>query len=375
MNIGIDIRPLTFLNDSRVGIYQYTYNLVSNLLAIDSHNDYTLLSTFGGFRGDVRIAGKFVKRFSGRLSNLLLERLPLPIEWLIGRVDVFHGLDYFLPHCFCCKSIVTIHDLIVLKHPEFLKPEMVVSSQKRIYSSVKRSDAIITVSNFTKGEIVDLLNIPEERVRVIYIGMAPNFRRVKDRAKIEEVKAKYGVKGPYLLFVGRVEPKKNIKTLIRACVELRNATIYKYPLLVVGEKAWGFQAVWEIVQQFHAENDTIFTDVVDGDDLPCLYSGAELFIFPSLFEGFGIPVTEAMACGTPVVASNQTSIPEIAGDAALLVDPLSVEELAGAMHNVLSNPLLKRQLVEKGLERVKTFSWENTARETISLYQEVCGHV
>jgi glycosyltransferase involved in cell wall biosynthesis len=140
--------------------------------------------------------------------------------------------------------------------------------------------------------------------------------------------------------VGRIEPKKNIKTLIRACVELRNATNYKYPLLVVGEKAWGFQAVWEIVRQLHAENDI-----------------------------------EAMACGTPVVASNQTSIPEIAGDAALLVDPLNVEELAGAMHNVLSNPLLKRQLVEKGLERVKTFSWENTARETISLYQEVCGHV
>jgi glycosyltransferase involved in cell wall biosynthesis len=141
---------------------------------------------------------------------------------------------------------------------------------------------------------------------------------------------------------------------------------------VVGNKdPWHFPAVWEVVQQLHAEDTVIFTGVVDGEDLPFLYSGAEVFIFPSLSEGFGIPVIEAMACGTPVVASNRTSIPEIAGNAALLVDPLNIDEMAGAIHAVLSKSSLRQQLIKKGLERAKVFSWKKTARGTLDLYQEL----
>lgn len=372
MKIGIDIRSLSIFN--KAGIYQYTYNLVSSLLAIDSHNDYILFSAFlhgKGFRGDGRIKSKFVRRFPGRFLDLILERHPIPIEWIIGKLDIFHGPCYFIPNSLRCKLIVTIHDLMFFRYPEFLRPEWVVSLKKRIYASSKRADAVIAVSNFTKREITELLNIPEERIWVIYNGIASNFRPVNDKAKIEEMKSKYGVKSPYLLFVGNIEPKKNIETLIRAYVELRNSTIYKYSLLVVGKKAWHFPTVWHTVKQLNVEKDVIFLDIVDSDDLPYLYSGAEVFIFPSLFEGFGIPVIEAMACGTPVVASNLTSLPEIAGDAAVLVDPLNVEEITGAIYNVLSNSELRRQLVKKGLERAKDFSWEKTARETLALYKEL----
>ena len=374
MKIGIDIRNFSFSRESRAGWYQYTYNLVSNLLAIDFQNNYTLLSTLRhgkGFEGDERIVSRFVRRLPGRLTELLLERLSVPIEFLLGKIDIFHGPCYFVPSSLHCKSIVTIHDLMFLRHPEFLRQEWVASLNKDIYASVKRADAVITVSNFTKGEIIELLNVPADKIKVIYNGIASCFYPVQDRLKIEDIKSKYGIKSPYLIFVGNIEPKKNIETLILACAELRKSTTYKYPLVVVGKKAWHFETVWEVVKQLHGEEDTIFTDVVDGNDLPLLYSGAELFIFPSLFEGFGIPVIEAMACGTPVVASNRTSIPEISGDAALLYDPLNVDEMRGAMYNVLSNPSLRGQLVEKGFERAKYFSWEKTARETLKLYQEM----
>lgn len=370
MKIGIDIRYLSCVNDM-AGIYQYIYNLVLNLLAIDHHNDYMFLSTLRGFRGDDKIHSRFIKRFPGRLSDLLFETLSIPIEFLIGNMDIFHGPCHYALKCLRCKSIVTIHDIMVFKHPLFLWKDLVAPIKSNIMTSVKRSDAVIVVSNFTKGEVVELFHTSGEKIRVIYNGISPIFHPFKNKEEIVRVKAKYGVKGPYLLFVGNIEPKKNIEKLLHACVELRNSTVYKYPLLIVGKKAWYFKTVWEVVRQLHAENDTIFTDVIDGNDLPLLYNGAELFIFPSLFEGFGIPVIEAMACGTPVVASNRTSIPEISAGAALLFDPLNVDEMAGAMYNLLSNSSLRGQLVEKGFERAKYFSWEKTARETLKLYQEI----
>ncbi len=373
MKIGIDIRPLSIFN-TKAGLYQYTYHLVSGLLAIDSKNHYSLLSSYHhgrGFRGDRRIENKFVHRFPGRLSHLILEKWGIPIELMMGKLDLFHGPCFFIPNHLSCSAIVTIHDMMTLRYPEFLESKESIAYTNKIYISVKRADAIITVSNFTKKEIVELINVSEEKIRVIYNGIDPTFCPTKDREDIEKVKAKYGVQGPYLLFVGNIERKKNIEKLIHAYMELRNSSIYKYPLVVVGKKSMYFKTLWEAVQQHHAKEHTIFTDVVDDDDLRLLYSGAELFVFPSLFEGFGLPVIEAMASGIPVIASNRTSIPEIAGEAAVLIDPLNVEEIARAMYDVLSNSSLRKHLIEKGIKRSKDFSWEKTARETLKLYQEL----
>ena len=370
MRIGIDIRPLGFLDD-KAGIYQYIDNLISNLLSVDHQNDYTLLSTLKGSQENGKIPNRRIKRVPGRLSEFLLEGLTLPVEILMGELDLFHGPCFFVPRHLRGKSIVTIHDLMMFRAPEFLNPEWAASLKKKVHASVKRADAIIAVSEFTKKDMGELLHISEERIRVIHNGIDSTLHPIKDKIEIEKVKVKYGVKGPYLLFVGNIEPKKNIERLIHACVKLQHSTRYKYPLLVVGKKAWHFQKVWEVVRQVHAENDTVFTDVVDGADLPYLYSGAELFIFPSLFEGFGIPVIEAMACGTPVVASNRTSIPEVSGDAAVIVDPMNVDELAGAIYQVLSTPALREKLIERGIERARYFSWEKSTRETLKLYQEI----
>lgn len=372
MRIGIDIRYLS-VHNSKAGIYQYIYNLVANLLSIDSSNDYVLFSAYSrgkGFQGDRSIPNKLIRRFPGQFSDFFLTKLLVPIEFFAGRIDVFHGPCFFVPKSIGCKSVSTVHDLMTLRHPEFLTQSLNSDFRKKVYASLN-ADAIIAVSNFTKQEIVELLKFPEERIRVVYNGISPIFRPIEDRAKIEEIKVKYGVKGPYFLSVGNIEPKKNIETLIRACAKLRKETIYKYPLLVVGFKGWGFQKVWEVVQQCHSENETLFIGVVDGDELPYLYSGAESFIFPSLFEGFGIPLIEAMACGTPVIASSRTSIPEVTAGAALLVEPLNADGLAAAIYEILSDPERKKGLVERGIERAKFFSWKKTAKETLNLYEEL----
>jgi glycosyltransferase involved in cell wall biosynthesis len=370
MKIAIDIR---FLNSNeKAGGYQHIYNLVSHLLSVDPHNRYRFLSAIKGFHGNQDIPDQFIYRFSDRLSNILIDRLSVPIEFIMGKIDIFHGPYFFLPNCLLCKTILTIHDLMVFRHPEFLEPEGVTYYKKRIHSSIKRADAIISVSNFTKNEIVELFDIPENKVRVIYNGISSIFRPIKDRIRIEEVKSKYGIKGQrYLLFVGNIEPKKNIETLIHAHAELCKSSGYKYPLLIVGNKTWYFKNVWEVVQRRHVERNIIFTGVINDEDLPFLYNGAEVFIFPSLFEGFGIPAIEAMACGTPVIASNRTSIPEIVADAALYVDPLNISEMVEAIDKVLSNSQLREQLIQKGLKRSQYFSWEKTARETLSLYREI----
>lgn len=370
MNIGIDIRPLSLFNDS-AGLYQHTYNLVSNLLAIDSNNEYTLLSTLRGFKGDGRIAERHVKRLPGRILDLIMKRFSVSLERIVGDLDVFHGPCFQLPPCFRSKAVVTIHDLMPFRHPEFFRTGQEDCFVRWIHASLKQADVIITVSNFVKGELMELFHIPEYRVRVIYNGIADIFFHVRDKAIIEQVKGKYGIQGRYLLFVGNIEPKKNIETLIHAWANLRNSSAYRYPLVVAGKKSWYFETVWETVRQVRLEKNVIFTDIVSNEDLPCLYSGAELFVFPSLFEGFGIPVIEAMACGIPVVASNQTSIPEVAADAALLVNPMDAEGIAEAMYKILSDSSLKDHLIKRGLDRAKAFSWEGMARETLKLYEDV----
>lgn len=370
MRIGIDIRELTVL-DTKAGWYQYTLNLVLNLLAADSSNDYVLLSTLRGFDGDSRIGRGHLRKWSGKLSGLILDRLGLPVELLVGQVDLFHGPCYFLPSSLRCKKVVTIHDLMAFSAPEFLKPQWVADTRRMTETAVRRADLVIAVSNFTKGEIVEMLHIPEDRVRVVCNGVAPVYRPVEDRAAIKQVKARYGIRGPYLLFVGNLEPKKNVLSLIEAWVLLRREGRFQGSLVIVGNKDWYFDDVWQACRRHRVEGEVIFTGVADGDDLPYLYSGAEAFVFPSLYEGFGIPVIEAMACGAPVVASNRTSIPEIASDAALLVDPEKPAEIAAATHSIITDGAVRRRLVEKGLRRAKEFSWERAARETLAVYNEL----
>jgi glycosyltransferase involved in cell wall biosynthesis len=267
--------------------------------------------------------------------------------------------------------VVTIHDAI-----PYIYPETSTALDRLIYRFwlpwiVRRLDAIITVSQQSKDDIVRYLPVDPQRVVVIPLAAGARYQPAP-RAQIERVLDRYRIPAPYILYVGSIEARKNLARLLEAYARLRRWSP-QWRLVVVGARKWKFSPVFDTVRRLGLEPHVQFTGYVADDDLPALYSGADLFVFPSVYEGFGLPVLEAMACGTPVVTSNSSSLPEVAGDAALLVDPLDVEAIASGMRAVLSDHALRAELRRRGLDRARQFTWERTASDTIAVYERVLG--
>ncbi|MFX0210075.1 MAG: glycosyltransferase family 4 protein, partial [Candidatus Hodarchaeota archaeon] len=237
---------------------------------------------------------------------------------------------------------------------------------------LKRADLIITPSNYMKNEIIRFLKIPGEKIRVVYHGVSKCFLPKNDTILISRIIKKYHIMTPYILFVGTFHKNKNLIRLLKAFRELKLSSKLQHQLVLAGGKGQLNQDIVQTIKELKIEDVVSLPGYVSDEDLPILYNGSDLFVFPSVFEGFGMPVLEAMACGVPVISSNFCSLPEVVGNASLLVDPLNVDLLAGAMHRILSNEELRNELIKKGLERVKQFTWEKTAKETIEIYREVC---
>jgi glycosyltransferase involved in cell wall biosynthesis len=221
----------------------------------------------------------------------------------------------------------------------------------------------------TKCDLIERYGTEPDKITVVYPGYdEATFQPVRDEEVIEAVKARYGIAGDYILFVGTLQPRKNLIRLVKAFADCRSP-IADCRLVIAGKKGWLYQEIFRRVEELGLEKKVVFTGYVPEGDLPALLSGAHLFVFPSLYEGFGLPVLEAMACGTPVVCSNASSLPEVAGDAALMVDPLDVEGLATAMERVLSDEELRAELTERGFKQARKFSWERCARETLAVLE------
>jgi len=333
MKIGIDISQIVY----GTGVSVYTENLVKNLLKIDKKNDYLL---FGGSlrqRGKLQKFGAKVFPFPPTVADFVWNKLHLfPIENFLGPIDIFHSSDWAQPPT-KAKKITTIHDLAVLRYPETFPPKTVSVHQRRLKWVKKEIDMVIAVSQSTKKDIIELLNIPEKKIKVIYEGVGEDFKP-QSSAKIEKVKKKYQIKGDFLLaFAG--PDRKNLDRIKKAC--------QGFNLFVIGEP------------------------YISQEDLPSLYSGALCLVYTSLYEGFGLPVLEAMKCGCPVITSNISSLPEVAGQAALLVDPLDVKEISRGINEIVNHKEKRKELIKKGFAQVKKFSWEKAARETLKVYQEV----
>lgn len=374
MKIGIDARSL--FRDERAGLEHYLANLIFNLARLDNENQYFLFFNF--IRPQYK---KFLPQFSNSNFHNIVCSVPskimsrlfninFPIEFCMGRLDVFHGPRYLLLPSILAKCVLTIHDMMYFTHPEFLKLEWVRSLKKEVNAGIKRANMIIADSVFTKNQIMEhWKNISEEKIKVVYSGVNERFYPVEDKMIIGRIKDKYGIKNRYILYVGNIEPKKNLVRLVEAFSQLKNS-IDGYNL-VIGGGGWDFDRVFQKVNELNLQEEVIFTGYVSDEDLPTLYSGAEIFVFPSLYEGFGLPVIEAMACATPVITSNIASLPELARDAGILIDPFKVEDIAGAMYQLLTDTNLKIELRGKGLQRANLFSWEKTARETLAVYKEL----
>jgi glycosyltransferase involved in cell wall biosynthesis len=341
MKIGIDISQIVY----GTGVSVYTKNLVEALLKIDKENEYVLFG--GSLRQKVALKNIIdyyhatvcgnsrgvILPIPPTLADILWNRLHiLPIEKLIGFVDVFHSSDWTQPPTKAAK-VTTIHDLAVLRYPETFHPKIVAVHKKRLEWVKKECDLIIAVSEATKKDVVELLGIPPQKIKVIWEGVERDFKPQTQTA-VEKIKKKYGIEGDYILAYGG-PARKNLKRLMDACEGFK--------VFVVGQP------------------------YVANEDLPPLYFGASCLVYPSLYEGFGLPVLEAMACGCPVVTSNVSSMPEVAGEAAILVDPLNVKDIARGIKEALRN---RKKLVQAGLRRARQFSWEKTAKETLKVYQQ-----
>jgi glycosyltransferase involved in cell wall biosynthesis len=287
-----------------------------------------------------------------------------PIELLCGPVDLYHGLHFVLPPVRKARRVLTVHDLTYLKYPEYFSDRNLNEHgyRQELPRGLKRADVVIAVSQQTAEDLIDLMKVPVEKVRVIYEGVAPRFFKHVESKKAMAIRERYGLTQPYLVFlVGTPEPRKNLKNTIAAA---RKASP-NLTLVLIGPQN-------PIKSLLNGDFRNIkFTDIVPGNHLPALLSGAKISLYPSLYEGFGLPVLESMACGVPVIASTQGALPEIAGGAAILVEPKDVDCIAGAISELLHNDALQNHLKAAGKNRAAEFTWQKAAEATLSLYREV----
>ncbi|HXC72914.1 MAG TPA: glycosyltransferase family 1 protein [Pyrinomonadaceae bacterium] len=355
------------------GNESYAVNLIEALAQIDSANHYTIYITTDEAR----------ERFHGRWPNFKVRatlphtpliRIPLTLSAELRKnpVDVLHVQFTAPPFC-PCPVVVSIHDLSFEHLPETFKRRSRTQLRLTVRHSARRAARIISLSEHGRRDIIETYGITPERVSAIPLAAPSDFGPVQDYRELQRVRQTYGINGDYILSVGSIQPRKNLARLVQAYASLRgNKSVDKLPKLVlVGKCGWLYDETLRALKETGVADTVVLTGYVPQEDLPALYSGALCFVYPSYFEGFGLPPLEAMKCGAPVIVGNKTSLPEVVGDAALTVDPFDVEAIASAMKSVIDNPALREDLSIKGQTRAQAFDWRETARKTLAIYQEV----
>ena len=370
MRIGINAH---LLNKENSTIGNCIASLIKSLLEIDSDNEYVLylpkdaeLKDIGDY--DIRRT-RFPSRL--RLVRVFWEHIFLPRFLVADNVDVFHSPGCILPPLVSIPSVITIYDLIALLYPSLCTRSNALYYRLFLPQGARRAQTIIAYSQNTKEDIVSCLGVNEDKITVIYPGVHKRFKILNNTMLLNKVRRKYLLPGRFILFVGNLEPTKNIVRLIDAFFKLKTERHIEHSLVIVGKKRWGYKDIFERAQKSSYGNEIIFTGYVLAEDLPAIYNLAELFVFPSMYEGFGLPPLEAMACGVPVITSNRGSLPEAGGDAAITVGPDNTAELAAAIFRVLTDKDLRRRQIARVLKRSKLFSWEEVAKETLKVYEQV----
>ncbi|MFO7974033.1 MAG: glycosyltransferase family 1 protein [Candidatus Hydrogenedentota bacterium] len=375
MEVGIDIGPLT---PARTGVGNYCYYLVKHLLRGGGELELKAFST-GLHRPDAKQFGErlFHRHIPvpTRAAYRVWETLHWPpVDTLLQGVDVYHATNFFLPPTASAKRVVTIHDLTFLAAPELCSPKIVGPFSRSIGRFAREADAILTYSKATTHDIVEQFGVPSEKVTVAPLAVDEDFQRLPRAEAQAHVKQEYGVSTPYLLFVGTIEPRKNVPTLLKAF-----ATICRdipHQLVLAGATGWNPEPFNRALAETNLGDRLKQTGYVRNHaELAAFYSAADLFAFPSYYEGFGLPVLEAMTCGCPVVAADNSAIPEVTGDAAVLLPADDADSWAETLKTLLENTGQRETLSEAGKRRAATFSWQDCAARTAEVYRSVatCG--
>jgi glycosyltransferase involved in cell wall biosynthesis len=368
MRVAIDTRKI-----HDFGIGTYIRNLLRQLARIDRDTEYVLLCR----EADLGIAAQLGPNFRSvrepSPNYSLREQIHVPWVLRRERPDVYHAPHYILPAAVRCRSVVTIHDCIHLMFPQYLPNRAAYAyARASMWAAARRSDCILTVSEASKKDILHLFNVKPEKIVVVYNAIDEHFSTSPSDEHVARVRERYQLDHKFVLYVGNIKPHKNLVRLIEAFSRLRR-THDDLKLLIIGDEISKLPALRRAVHSHKLHKHVRFLGYLRDDTLTVLYRLASVFVFPSLYEGFGLPPLEAMASGTPVVTSNVSSLPEVTGDAAVLVDPYDVESIEDGMRRVIDDPVLAATLRRKGLQRAREFSWERSVEKTQRVYREVAA--
>lgn len=375
-HIGLNAHLLSLSETYRgAGINRTIHNLLRHIPQADGSSRYT------AFLSERRMVGQQPRSLRLRLSRLPTVKPPVrifweqviqPIEVRREDIDVLHSLAFVRPFLCPCPSVVTIYDLSFLHFPRSFKPFNRLYLHYFTWWSASRADRLIVISHHTKDDVRRSFSLPDDKIDVVFCGVEETFYP-RGPDEVEAFRARQGLPERMILSVSSLEPRKNLGRLLRAFAQVRKQWPTGHKLVLAGAPGWGYQSFFDLVEQLGLQDDVLFPGFIPQDDLPLWYSAADLFVYPSLYEGFGLPPLEAMACGVPVVVSNASSLPEVVGEAGILVDPYDVEALAAAMVRVLRDRGLAAVMREAGLARARQFTWDRAARAVVQVYDNVLG--
>lgn len=380
MKIAFDIQVL--MKSEKTGIGWCADNILKNM-SKNSKFKYELnCFTYGYSEKQLENLKKYLKIgysinkctwFHDSVYRIMWNFFYVPYSLFFGRnADITFFFNYVVPPGIKGKKVTIVHDMAYKAYPDTVRKKTKMLLQIALKRSCKRADKIVTISDFSKNEIIKYLGVKEEKIVVMPLGV--DFARYHPdytEKDVDIVKQQYKINRDYILYLGTLEPRKNLERLIQAYAKLKSE-VSNIPLLVLaGKKGWMYEGIFETVKNLNVEHDVIFTGYVDETDAPILIKGARIFLFPSIYEGFGLPPLEAMACGTPVIVANVSSLPEVVGDAGILVEPMSVEGIKEGIKSLIEDEVLRREMSNRGLIRARNYSWDRAVEILQDIFEKI----
>lgn len=379
MKIGFDI---TTLSMPRTGIGQYQHNLLESLLKIDKENFYNLYAFNLRDNKKYKHINFDIENKNAKINAYKIPQRLITGWWMFLRWPLLENItekcDLYQISEICQqptkqKTVAFIHDLTTIFYPKYHLLKNRILYHERFKNIKKYADAILTNSEYTKNDIIKHLGINPDKIFVTYFGTNKRFRPTEDNLKSAEIRNKYSINYPYICYLGTLEPRKNLSNLIKAFHYLKKMKKIPHKLLLIGNEGWFYEPIYKQILDLDLSKDIIKTGFADDEEVPYLLNGADVFVYPSFYEGFGMPTLEAMACGTPVVTSNSSALPEICADAAKYCNPQDPKDIAQKILEFISSEDKRKEYSKKGLKRASEFSWNKCAKKTLSVYEKVVG--